>query len=117
MSLDKKELILLSNQIQGEGLLKKLVQQINKDSNLSGIDFNLNEDFALTTIANELNELITDLIKNDFGSYLNFLYRIDVSETDLIKIQETELTDLSKKVTILILKKEWQKIWFKNKSR
>lgn len=117
MTLDKKELILLSNQIQGEDLLKKLVQQINKDANLSGIDFNLNESYTLTSIANELNELITDLIKNDFGSYLNFLYRIDISETDLINIQEIELTDLSKKVTILILKKEWQKVWFKNKSR
>lgn len=117
MTLDKKELILLSNQIQGEDLLKKLVQQINKDANLSGIDFNLNESFTLISIANELNELITDLIKNDFGSYLNFLYRIDISETDLINIQEIELTDLSKKVTILILKKEWQKVWFKNKSR
>jgi len=117
MSLDNKELILLSNQMQGENLLKKLVQQINKDANLSGIDFNLSESFTLTSIANELNELITDLIKNDFGSYLNFLYRIDISETDLIKIQEAELKDLSKKVTILILKKEWQKVWFKNKSR
>jgi len=117
MSLDNKELTLLSNKIQGEDLLKKLIQQTNKDANLSGIDFNLNESFTLTSTANELNELITDLIKYDFGSYLNFLYRIDISETDLLKIQDNEMKDLSKKVTILILKKEWQKVWFKNKNR
>ena len=40
MSLDNKELTLLSNKIQGEDLLKKLIQKINKDANLSGIDFN-----------------------------------------------------------------------------
>jgi hypothetical protein len=117
MPIENKELILLSNQIHGEGLRTKLVPQINKDANLSGIDFNLNERYNLTSIANELNELIIDLIKNNFDSYLNFLYRIDISETDLIKIRDTVLIDLSKKVTILILKKELQKVLFKNKNR
>lgn len=113
MPLKNKEVLILLDQIEKEKLIRKLIQQINKDANLSGIDFYLDENCTVRNIVNYLNNLITDLIKNDFKGYLNFLYRIDISERDLIKINELELNELSKNVTFLILKKEWQKVWFK----
>jgi hypothetical protein len=117
MSFKNKELVVLLDHIQRENLLKKLVQQINKDASLSGIDFYLNENSTVQNIVYYLNDLITDLIKSDYNGYVNFLYRIDISELDIVKIKELDFNDLSENVTILILKKEWQKVWFKNRIR
>jgi len=110
-----KETVILLDQVQKEKLMQELVKQINKDASLSGIDFYLNEDSTVENIVDNLNNLITGLIKNDFNGYVNFLYRIDVSESELVKIREMDLNDLSKNITILLLKKEWQKVWFKNR--
>ncbi len=117
MPFKNKETAILLDQIQRENLLIKLIKQINKDASLSGIDFYLNENSTVQNIVNNLNDLITDLIKNDYNGCINFLYRIDVSEPDLVRIKELELNDLSKNITFLILKKEWQKVYFKNRIR
>ncbi len=113
MTFSKNEMGWLSDQLKPSDHFKDLVDQINKDANLAGIDFKLNEGEDALGIANSLNKIITNLIKDDFAGYLNFLYRIDVLESELLKIQDLEYEELTKKVTILILKKELQKIWYK----
>jgi hypothetical protein len=119
MTFKKNEIIWLSDQLKPVVNHEDLVRQINKDANLAGVDFELKKSITALEIANELNKIIANLIKNDFSGYLNFLYRIDVSEKNLIMIKDFEFHEMTKKVTILIIKKELQKIWikynFKNK--
>jgi len=115
--LSKQDPILqLINQIQKEDLLIKLILQINKDASLVGLDFCLSEKSTPNTIVNNLQKLLIDLINNNFSDYLNLLYRVDIPEKELIRLQSLEIEILTEKVAILILRKEWQKVWFKSKS-
>ena len=107
----------LLQDIQKEELLEKLIVQINKDMAMSGIEFDLKEQSSPKEIISGLQGLIHDLIKFDFNTYLNLLYRIDVSEKQIRELQETDLSNLSCQVTFVILRKEWQKVWFKSKSQ
>ncbi len=112
---ENKNFLQLLNQIQKDDLLKKLVQQINKDMQLVGIDYILNENSSPQNIVVNLKKVLIDLINNKFSDYVNLLYRIDIPEKQIIELQGLELNILTEKVAILILRKEWQKVWFKNK--
>lgn len=106
---------LLLSEAQGENLYAKLLEQLNKDFNLA----NEPVDFPASTSPDELkiqlHEKIYRLIQYKFAEYLNLLYIIDVSEDQVKKLDGSDLIELSKEVSFLILKREWQKVWFRNK--
>jgi hypothetical protein len=100
---------------ESENLYLKLIEQINKDFNLAneGIDFPMStspEDLKI-----QLHEKIYRLIQYKFAEYLNLLYIIDVSEEQIKKLDGSDISELSKQVAFLILKREWMKVWFRNK--
>ena len=103
-------------QDQNKDLLIMLIRQLNKDFSLTGIDFTFEEKLQIKELVNQLNENIEYLIKNDFQSYLNLLYRIDISESKMKEMNEIEIDKISQKVTSFILIREWQKVWFKNRN-
>jgi hypothetical protein len=98
-----------------EDLYVKLIEQINKDFNFA----NEAIDFPLSTKPNELkiqlHEKIYRMIQYKFAEYLNLLYIIDVSEDQIKKLDGSDISSLSEQVAFLILKREWQKVWFRNK--
>lgn len=106
---------LLLAEAETENLYLKLIEQINKDFNLA----NEGIDFPLSTKANELkvqlHEKVYRLIQYKFAEYLNLLYIIDVAENEIKKLDGSDLVALSEQVAFLILKREWQKVWFRNK--
>lgn len=106
---------LLLNEAEKEALYIKLIEQINKDFNLAneGIDFPLS--VSPKELKIQLHEKIYRLIQYKFAEYLNLLYVIDVSEEEIKKLDGTDLIQLSEQVSFLILKREWQKVWFRNK--
>nr|WP_029596737.1 hypothetical protein [Flavobacterium sp. ACAM 123] len=108
---------LLLSEAEKEALYLKLVEQINKDFNLA----NEAIDFPMSVSPNELkiqlHEKIYRLIQYKFAEYLNLLYIIDVSEDEVKKMDGSDLVVLAEQVSFLILKREWQKVWFKNKYR
>ena len=53
------------------------------------------------------------LIQNKFNEYLNLLYIIDVSEDQIKKLDGFDRIQLAEQVSFLILKREWQKVWFR----
>lgn len=95
-------------------LYVKLLEQVNKDFNLA----NEAVDFPLSTSPEELkvqlHEKVYRLIQYKFAEYLNLLYIIDVSEEQIKKLDGSDVVALANQVTFLILKREWQKVWFKN---
>lgn len=106
---------LLFEEAQKEALYLKLIEQINKDFNLAneGIDFPLS--ILPDELKIQLHEKIYRLIQYKFAEYLNLLYIIDVSEEQIMKLDGSDLVILAEEVAFLILKREWQKVWFKNK--
>ncbi len=105
----------LLSEAEKENLYLKLIEQINKDFNLANEPI----DFPMSTSPQELkiqlHEKIFRLIQYKFAEYLNLLYIIDVSENEIKKLDGSDLVNLSEDVAFLILKREWQKVWFRNK--
>ena len=106
---------LLFSEAENENLYLKLIEQINKDFNLAneGIDFPMS--ISPGELKIQLHEKIYRLIQYKFAEYLNLLYIIDVSEDEVKKMDGSDLVILAEQVSFLILKREWQKVWFRNK--
>jgi len=96
-----------------ENLYLSLIEQINKDFNLAneGIDFPLS--ISPEELKIQLHEKIYRMIQYKFAEYLNLLYIIDVSEIEIKKLDGSDLVILAEQVSFLILKREWQKVWFR----
>ncbi|GGD33952.1 MULTISPECIES: hypothetical protein [Flavobacterium] len=105
----------LLSEAEKENLYLKLIEQLNKDFNFA----NEPVDFPLSTSPNELkiqlHEKVYRLIQYKFAEYLNLLYIIDVSEEEVKKLNGDDISELAGDVAFLILKREWQKVWFRNK--
>jgi len=97
-----------------ESLYLKLVEQLNKDFNLANESINLSLTISADELKSELHEKIYRLIQYKFAEYLNLLYIIDVSESEIKKLDGSDLVILAEQVAFLILKREWQKVWFRN---
>ena len=107
-----EQLINEANQLD---LYKKLVLQLNKDFLYANIDLGFDEDILPSSLKLLLHETVFKLIQNKFTDYLNLLYIIDVPEKKIKALDGSDTLKLSEEVTFLILKREWQKVWFRNK--
>ena len=117
MFISPKNTDLLLIEAQNENLYLKLIEQLNKDFNLAneGVDFPMS--ISPEELKIQLHEKIYRLIQFKFAEYLNLLYIIDVAEDQVKKLDGSDIIALSEQVAFLILKREWQKVWFRNKYR
>jgi len=101
--------------VKGEKLYIQLIQQLNKDFLLT----NLNTKFELNcppaNLKKSLHDVLLQLITNQYDDYLNLMYRIDIAEKDLLKIKGDQIALIIEQITFVILKREYQKVWFRNK--
>ncbi|MBZ4042772.1 hypothetical protein [Flavobacterium hibisci] len=105
---------LLFEEAQKDSLFLNLIEQLNKDFNLAneGIDFPLS--IVPEELKIQLHEKIYRMIQYKFAEYLNLLYIIDVPENEIKQLDGSDLVVLAEEVSFLILKREWQKVWFRN---
>jgi len=96
-------------------LYKKLILQLNKDFLLANVDLDFHDEVLPSSLKLLLHETVYKLIQEKFTEYLNLLYIIDVPEKDVKALNGDDILKLSEEVSFLILKREWQKVWFKNK--
>ncbi len=96
-------------------LYKKLIHQLNKDFLLANINLDFHEDVLPNSLKFLLHETVYKLIQEKFNDYLNLLYIVDVSEKEVKALNGDDILKLSEAVAFLILKREWQKVWFRNK--
>jgi hypothetical protein len=106
---------LLISQAEEEHLYFKLVEQTNKDFALANESIDVPLDVFPLHFKECVQEKVYKLIQHKFAEYLNLLYIIDVSESEIKKLNGSDIEELSEQVTFLILKREWQKVWFRNK--
>lgn len=95
-------------------LYKKLILQLNKDFLLANIDLDFHEDILPSSLKLLLHEMVYKLIQEKFTEYLNLLYIIDVPEKQVKALNGDDILELSEAVSFLILKREWQKVWYRN---
>jgi hypothetical protein len=110
----KLPVLKLLSEIESVDLYIKLIEQLNKDFNLAGIEETFSSGCSPSELIQELQNIVSRLIRNDFDGYLNLLYRIDISENEIKKLGGTVMEKVSGQVVYLLLKREWQKVWFRN---
>lgn len=98
-----------------EQLYEKLIAQLNKDFLLANIEESFSQEIKPEELKVELHEIVYRLIQEKFAEYLNLLYIMDVSEAKIKALEGSDMVQLSEQVAFLMLKREWQKVWFKNK--
>jgi len=106
---------LLLSEAQKEKLYMELVQQLNKDFTLANEALDMPADIAPIELKLGLQDRIYRLIQIKFAEYLNLLYIIDVPEKEIKALNGGDIAELAEQVTFLILKREWQKVWFRNR--
>ncbi|UII80920.1 hypothetical protein [Flagellimonas sp. CMM7] len=100
---------------QKESLYQKLLTQIKKDFEMANARLEFNMDIKPQELRKILHEKIYFLILEKFQEYLNLLYVVDIPESAVKKIQAEDAVDTSAEVCFLLLKRELQKVWFKDK--
>jgi len=106
------EIITTSESLQ---LYPKLILQLNKDFQRAAIDESISGFISPSELKVKLHEIVFHLIQNHYSEYLNLLYIIDVSEEKIRNIKTEDIGEISKKIAYLILLREWQKVWFREK--
>ena len=104
----------LLNSITIENLYVQLIAQLNKDFQLANVVGSFDFKVSPVQLKKELFTILLNLINNQFDDYLNLLYRIDVPESELAKLKNHNLTFSIEEITYLVLKREYQKVWFKH---
>lgn len=115
MSLEVQNTSELLNVAISNELYKALIVQLNKDFKLSNIEGLISVTVSPDVLKQQLLTLVEQLIYNEFDSFLNLLYRIDLSEQKIKKHSSQTTEEYIENVSFLILKREWQKVWFKRK--
>jgi hypothetical protein len=105
---------LLLEEAANEALYINLVLQLNKDFNLANEAVDFPKSIIPEELKIQLHEKMYRLIQYKFAEYLNLLYIIDVSEDEIKKLDGSDLVILAEEVAFLVLKREWQKVWFRN---
>lgn len=101
---------------QEKKLYAYLIQQINKDFAFANIHTTIDENSTPNQLIISLQKIVLNLLQERFSDCLNLLYRIDISEEQIkqLELEETDTIMLSKKISFLILKRIWEKVWFRN---
>ncbi|MCO6147879.1 hypothetical protein [Flavobacterium sp. NRK1] len=106
---------LLLSEAQKEQLYIKLVEQLNKDFTLANESVDFETDITPINLKLGIQDKIYNLIQHKFAEYLNLLYIIDVPEKDIKALNGNDIGELAEQVAFLVLKREWQKVWFRNR--
>ena len=92
-------------------VLKKVINQLNKDLALSGLSYRFSDNINFNSFYKELMDWIEiSIIKNE-ALFIGFLYRVDIKDQELNKNKQFDIENLAKSV----LKRELQKIILRSK--
>ncbi|MFD1314328.1 hypothetical protein [Namhaeicola litoreus] len=96
-------------------LLENIILQLNKDFQLSGNDFQIDQGLSAHELIQLLRSFVKKCLDKNVQGLMNLLYRIDVPESEIRKAF-TKIDQLNEKLVYFILSKEFLKVYFRNKS-
>lgn len=89
--------------------------QLQKEFLLANVPLAFKEKESLSHVHEVVVEKIYQLLMEDFDTYLNLLYVIDVREMDLKAVDGADIVTAAKQVVFLILQRTYQKLWYKKR--
>ena len=101
------------DQIKDSELYPQFLAQIQKDISRAGMFYKV-QSVGPKDLFLEIEKLIRDTLQHNFNDYVNLLYAVDVSEGEVRKADDQKLEDIARYATYLILKREWQKVYYRN---
>tara|TARA_R110002051_G_scaffold90061_4_gene158654 strand:- start:1741 stop:2094 length:354 start_codon:yes stop_codon:yes gene_type:complete len=110
--INSNEVLTLANE---NTLLSDLKNQIEKDFGLANISLKLPVNFDAQSFVSAIREKVYYLMMQQFPEYLNLLYIVDIPENQFKQIVITDAVEIADQMTYLILKREYQKVWYRNK--
>lgn len=105
----------LLSEAEKENLYAKLIEQLNKDFNFANEAVDFPQSTTSYELKVQLHEKIYRLIQYKYTELLNLLYIIDVPEENIKQLQGMDTAELSEQIAYLILRREWMKVWFRNR--
>lgn len=105
----------LFSEAEKENLYPKLIEQINKDFNFANEAIDFPQITSPDELKIQLHEKIYRLIQYKYAELLNLLYIIDVPEENVKQLDGSDTVELAEQISFLILKREWMKVWFRNR--
>ena len=105
----------LLSEAENENLYAKLIEQLNKDFNFANEAVDFPQSTTPYELKVQLHEKIYRLIQYKYTELLNLLYIIDVPEENIKQLQGMDTAELSEQIAYLILRREWMKVWFRNR--
>jgi hypothetical protein len=91
----------------------ELIQDLNRSYELE-----LGEHLNIDELEDSLGQKINILIREDFSALVQWLYRIDVSESRLRKLLKVDTgEDAGKIIARLVMERQWQKMETRRQSR
>lgn len=96
---------------QNQNYYDLLIKQLSKDLMRVGVVQVSEMPCAPIDLKVWLENVLLELIKYDFDSYLQLLYVVDVSEKEMRNLTASLPEEMVEDVVFLILKREWQKVW------
>lgn len=94
---------------QNQNYYDLLIKQLSKDLMRVGVVQVSEMPCAPIDLKVWLENVLLELIKYDFDSYLQLLYVVDVSEKEMRNLTASLPEEMVEDVVFLILKREWQK--------
>ena len=98
-----------------EELYLAMINQLNKDFGLANLSYSFSLGYRPDQLSTAWENVIHDLLESNYDGYLNLIYRVDLSEKDLLNLKSNSLRELSAELTYLILKRIYKKVWFRNR--
>jgi hypothetical protein len=105
----------LLTEAEQENLYTKLIEQLNKDFNFANEPIDVPLDTTAIDLKIQIHNAIYRLIQHKYTELLNLLYIIDVPEENVKQLDGSDTVELAEQIAFLILKREWMKVWFRNK--
>ena len=96
------------------GFYSKLIAQLNKDFLLANLDVVFDNSISPNYLKEKVQNIVLELLNNDYDSYLKLLYIIDVSEYKLKRLNGGDFVVLSEQICFEILLRVWEKVWYRN---
>ncbi len=114
MNLNDKNVLAFVYEISENNLYVEVIQQLQKDFELSGLAIELDEFMVPEDLIIVVYQQIHHLLVNNFDGYLQLLYRIDVAEQKIIT-QGNTTEIIAQKSTYNVLQREYQKVKLREK--
>lgn len=101
--------------VKSDSLFDKLKHQVEKDFVLANVPLKIVEILGHIEFIALIREKVYYLMMEHFSEYLNLMYIIDIPESEFQHIEVTDTVDVADQVTLLILKREYKKVWYRNR--